>query len=101
MPYKRGGHMRLVQSLRDQGTLLWGVRGERSVAYALDLYSQGEMITGNGDVRGDLATLVGRAPTDVRLRLADGVEVSVALTDVEPDNANIEVLGPLPHPPER
>ena len=93
---KRGGHLRLVRSLRDQGTLLWGVRGERPVTYAVDLYSQGEMLTGNGDVCGDLTTLVDRAPADVRLRLADGSVVSVALTDVEPNSANIEVLGPMP-----
>jgi hypothetical protein len=93
---KRVGHLRLVRSLRDEGTLLWGVRGERPVTYAVDLYSEGELLTGNGDVRGDLAKLVGRTLADVRLRLADGVVVSVVLTDVEPDNANIEVLGAMP-----
>jgi hypothetical protein len=96
MSNRRGGHLRLVRSLRNEGTLLWGKRGERPVTYAIDLYSQGEMLSGNGDVRGDLAILVGRAPADFRLRLADGTEVSVTLADVEPDSATIEILKSMP-----
>lgn len=96
MAYKRGGPLRLVRSLRDEGALLWDKRGERAVAYAIDLYSQGELLSGDGDVRGDLTGLVGRAPANVRLRLADGTVVSVALTDIEADSAAIELLRPIP-----
>src|SRR5690242_15805714 len=98
MAYKRGGPLRLIRSLRDAGALLWDKRGERPVAYAIDVYSQGERQSGDGDVRGDLASLVGRVPTNVRLRLADGVVVAVALTDIESDSATVELLGPLPPP---
>ncbi len=96
MAYRRGGPLRLVRSLRDEGTLLWDKRGERAVAYAIDLYSQGELLSGDGDVRGDLTSLVGRVPANVRLRLADGTVVSVVLTDVEADSAAIELLRPIP-----
>jgi len=96
MPQKRGGPLRLVRSLRDNGTLIWGDRGERPVAYAIDLYSQGDMLSGDGDVRGDLTSLVDRAAPNLRLRLADGATVSVALSNVEPDGATIELIGPIP-----
>jgi len=95
MPPKRGGPLRLLRSLRDEGALLWDKRGERAVAYAIDLYTQGDQLSGDGDVRGDLTALVGRAPSDVRLRLADGAVVSVALTDVGPGGATIELLDPI------
>lgn len=96
MHNKRGGHLRLVRSLRDEGSLLWGKRGERAVTYAVNLYRQGELLTANGEVSGDLATLVGRTPADVRLRFADGTVLPVALTDVEPDSATVEILQPVP-----
>jgi hypothetical protein len=98
MPLKHGGRLRLVSSLRDEGALLWGSVGTRAVAYAIDLYSQGEHHSGSGDVRGDLACLVGRSPSNVRLRLADGFVVSVALTDIETDGATVELIGPVPSP---
>jgi len=47
-------------------------------------------------VGGDLTSLVGRAPANVRLRLADGAVVPVALTDVEADSATVELMGPIP-----
>jgi hypothetical protein len=68
------------------------------VTYAVDLYSQGQMQTGNGEVCGGLSSLVGRSPTNLRLRLADGVEVPVALTEIEPDRAMVELLGPVTLP---
>jgi hypothetical protein len=77
---------------------LWGDAGSRPVSYAIDLYSQGEHHSGSGDVRGDLAALVGRSPTNVRLRLADGIVVSVALADIETDGATIELVAPVPSP---
>jgi hypothetical protein len=98
MTPKRGGRLRLVRSLRDEGTLLWGTLGTRPVTYAIDVYSQGDQQSGTGDVRGDLSILVGRSPSNVRLRLADGAVVAVTLTDIETDGASIELVGPVPSP---
>jgi hypothetical protein len=93
-----GGPLRLLHSLRGEGTLLWGTNGKRPVAYAIDVYGQGQMRSASGDVRGDLANLVSRSPANVRLRFADGAEVPVALTDVQADAATIELNGPAPAP---
>lgn len=84
------GHLRLAASLRGEGALLWGKRGEQPVSYAIDIYRQGLAHLANGDVRGDLKRLVGRVPADVRLRLASGEAVRVSLTDIEPDAASVE-----------
>jgi hypothetical protein len=93
-----GGPLRLLHTLRGDGTLLWGTNGRRPVAYAIDVYGQGQMRTASGDVRGDLANLVSRSPANVRLRFADGVEVRAALNDIESDTATIELQGPTPAP---
>ncbi len=95
MQQKRGGPLRLLKSLRGAGTLLWGRRAAREVSYCIDLYGQGGFLSGDGDVRGDLADLVGKAPSNVRLRLASGEETQVALGEVEADSASIELLRPL------
>jgi len=96
-----GGRLRLIGTLRGQGTLLWGKSGSRGVSYALDLYGQGPMRSGNGDVRGDLALLVERVPANVRLRLEDGVEVEISLSDIEAETAVIELRGDVPALPPR
>jgi hypothetical protein len=91
-----GGPLRLLRSMRGQGTLLWGANGSRPVAYAIDVYGQGQMRTASGDVRGDLAALVSRLPANVRLRLEDGTEAPAALNDIEADTATVELQGPAP-----
>ena len=96
----RGGPLRLLKSLRGDGTLLWGRRGSRAVAYSIDLYGQGPLISGDGEVQGDLAELVGRAPPDVRLRLASGHEAPIVLRDIEPDSAALELAQPVTTPIE-
>jgi hypothetical protein len=93
-----GGPLRLLHTLRGDGTLLWGANGQRPVAYAIDVYGQGQMRTASGDVRGDLAALVSRSPANVRLRFADGFEAPVALSEIEVDTATIELQGPPPAP---
>ena len=100
------GPLRLAATLRGKGVLLWGKQGQAPVSYAVDVYRQGPSQVANGDVRGDLARLAGRAPTDARLRLANGEEVRVSLADIDVDMASIEVeeltSAPLPMPkPER
>jgi hypothetical protein len=96
MHAKHHGAVRLIRSIRGEGTLLWGAQGARAVTYAIDVFRQGQMSTASGDVRGDLANLVSRVPANVRLRFADGAEVSASLADIEADGAMIELLGPAP-----
>ena len=92
----RTGPLRLLKSLRGDGALLWGRHATRAVSYSVDLYGQGRWLSGDGDVRGDLSDLVGRAPVNLRLRLADGREAPVALRDIEPELASIELVNPVP-----
>jgi hypothetical protein len=77
-------------SLRGEGALLWDA-GERPVSYRIDLYAQGDQRSGNGDIQGDLAAFLDEAPAGLRLKLDDGREVEVALTDTEIDAARIEL----------
>jgi hypothetical protein len=91
----RGGPLRLLKSLRGDGTLMWGRRSARPVVYSIDLYGQGSMMSGDGDVQGDLSELVGRSPSNVRLRLSDGQEAAIALRGIEADSASIELAHPL------
>jgi len=90
-----GSPLRLLRTLRGEGVLMWGSRGARNVDYCVDLYGQGRFLTGDGDVRGDLADLVGRTPMNVRLRLAGGEEVRIGLCAIEADFASIELLAPV------
>jgi hypothetical protein len=94
----RGGPLRLLRSLRGDGTLMWGRRTARPVSYSLDLYGQGTMLSGDGEVAGDLADLVGRAPVGVRLRLASGQEAPIVLRGIQADSACIELTSPVPEP---
>ena len=87
--------MRLLKSLRGDGTLLWGRSATRPVSYCIDLYRQGRFLSGDGDVRGELSDLVGRAPSNPRLRLESGQEVPIAVRDIAADAASIQLLQPL------
>jgi len=96
---KRRSHwntIRLVKSLRGDGVLLGNWRGFRPVSYCIDLYALGQLLSGDGDIRGDLSDLVCRAPTNARLRLASGEEVQLAFCSIEPEAASIELLAPVP-----
>jgi hypothetical protein len=94
----RGGPLRLLKSLRGDGTLMWGRRATRPVTYSIDLYGQGQLLSGDGDVTGDLTDLVGRAPANARLRIASGQEAPIAFRDIEADSASIELVHPVPPP---
>jgi hypothetical protein len=87
--------IRLLKTLRGEGALSWGKRGSRAVSYCIDLYGQGRFLSADGDVRGDLADLVGRTPSNARLRLASGEEVRFAFCSIEADMASIELLNPV------
>jgi len=97
---RRGGPLRLVRSLRGDGTLMWGRRGARPVSYAIDLYAQGCLLSGDGDVRGEFADLVGKAPADARLQLASGETVQIVFCDIAADTATIELQRPVSEPAE-
>lgn len=87
--------MRLLKSLRGEGVLLWGRSASRPVSYAIDLYGQGPLLSGDGEVVGDLADLVGKAPANPRLRLASGQEAALVLHGIEADSATIELERPV------
>ncbi len=75
---------------------MWGRGAARAVTYSIDLYGQGQYLTGDGEVVGDLADLVGRAPSNPRLRLASGEETALIFRGIAADGASIELLRPLP-----
>ena len=83
--------MRLERTLRGQGQLSWGGRQVREVDYAIDFYSQGQMRSAAGDVRGDLTVIANRPPIAARLRLADGEHLAVLLSDIEADQAAVQL----------
>ena len=74
---------------------MWGRGATRAVAYSIDLYGQGQYLSGDGEVVGDLADLVGRAPANPRLRLATGQEAALIFRGIAADGASIELLRPL------
>jgi len=92
----RGGALRLLKSLRGDGTLMWGQRATRAVTYSIDLYGQGQMLSGDGEVLGNLSDLVGRAPSNPRLRLASGQEAALVFRGISADSASIELARPVP-----
>ena len=99
--FRRGGSgpMKLQGSLRGAGVLVAG-GAERPVAYQMDLYSSGERRFGSGDLDGDLRGLADAEDKAAILRLTDGFEVAVELTDIEDDGAAFQASGDLPAPPE-
>jgi hypothetical protein len=88
--------MRLVTTLRGDGTLLWSASGARPVSYSIAVFGQGSMRSASGDVQGDLKLLVARSPANTRLRLEGGAEVQVKLSNIGHDAAVVELLAPLP-----
>lgn len=87
--------VRLVGSLRGEGRLAWGAR-EDTVGYQLDVYAGRSRVTGSGSLDGPLQALAGSGVRVGVLRLADGTEVEVALSDVDREGAMFESRGPLP-----
>jgi hypothetical protein len=94
----RGGPLRLLKSLRGDGTLMWGRNAHRAVSYCIDLYGQGAFLSGDGDIRGDLADLVGKAPANLRLRTAGGEDFRLVFHDVGANMASVELLSPVYSP---
>jgi hypothetical protein len=83
----------LLDSLRGEGALTWA-GGRAKVAYEISIFLQRGEPSSTGSVDGDLRRLVAR-PGDGRftLRLADGHEVAVTLSDIEDDGAALDAVG--------
>jgi hypothetical protein len=82
--------MRFLGSVRGQGVLL-SDSGETGVGYELDVFHDRMGQTGSGAVEGRL--LGDDFPEKARLRLANGVEVPVALLEGDEDGAVFETRG--------
>ena len=88
--------LKLVGSLRGEGLLVLA-DGAIPARYELDIYARGGGArSASGHLEGDFAGFAdGDAPA-ARLRLSDGVEFEIDLTDLEPDLAEFETRGDLP-----
>jgi hypothetical protein len=90
--------LRLLGALRGDGTLIWP-GGSIAVAYELDLFGRGPARQASGNLEGDFSTLCPIQPDDalpegVRLRLDDGVELTIELTALGADEAAFEASDP-------
>lgn len=92
----RGGPIRLDRTLRGQGELSWGPREVRAVAYAIDFYRQGPLRSAAGDLSGDFTAIANRRPIPARLRLEDGEQLAVLLSDIDAGSAMIELAPSQP-----
>ncbi len=89
--------LRLLGALRGAGALVWS-GGAIPAAYELDIFGAGEARSASGALEGDFSALPAPdaadpdAPpiTGARLRLADGREIAVELTTLEPDVVEFE-----------
>jgi len=106
--FRGGAATKLLGTLRGSGTLIGGP-GPVAVSYSLDVYESRQMRSGNGTLDGDFAAMV--PPEDApepaeddapvaepayRLRLSDGGELGVSLTNIEADGAEFETTGAIP-----
>ena len=91
-----GAKLKLMGSLRGDGLLILADRSI-SAAYELDIYGRnGGTRSASGHLEGDFAALVDADAPAARLRLSDGVEFEIELTDLEADLAEFETRGDLP-----
>jgi hypothetical protein len=91
-----GGKLKLMGSLRGAGLL---TLADQSIpaAYELDIYARsGATRSASGHLEGAFAALVDGEARTGRLRLSDGVEFDIELTDLESDLAEFETRGDLP-----
>jgi hypothetical protein len=82
-------------SLRGTGLLIW--RGRQfSVSYQLDVFRSDTVRIGSGTLDGDLAPLAGEPAEGALLKLSDGFEVQVTLSEADDHGAIFEAAEPLP-----
>jgi hypothetical protein len=90
--------LKLMSALRGEGTLIWSNLA-MPAAYELDIYAAGAVRSMQGNLEGDFSGLVtGDEPGDrrlngARLKLDDGREIEIDLTDLDPSYANFEGQG--------
>lgn len=89
--------LKLLASLRGDGLLIWE-GGEAPARYELDLFGSGTSRSASGNLEGGFTDLmVEGEPTDAavaRLRLSDGHEIAVDLSDLQPDFAEFHSRDP-------
>ena len=88
--------LKLLASLRGEGVL---VSADRAIpaSYELDLYARGAVRTASGHLEGDFSAIaeVEDETSAWRLRMSDGVEIEIDLTDLDGEAAEFESRGPL------
>lgn len=89
MRANRWSTLRLLGTLRGEGVLI-GLGAETAVRYQIELFKRGAQETAAGEVERLQGSLRGE-PCPARLRLSDGVEIAIALTDVRADVATFDV----------
>ena len=94
MQHRRGGHLKLLGTLRGEGDLILADH-RRTVSYRIDLFDQGHTRSTSGDIRGDFGDLdiaEDSDPVQAILRFEGGGETAILLTEVEVDAAVIQLL---------
>lgn len=80
----------LLETLRGEGLLI-GNGADIPVAYEVSMFLQADQRWGDGSLTGPLGRLVGDEPPEgLKLRLADGREMSLVLGEVDDEGATIE-----------
>lgn len=87
---RRAIKLTLLRTLRGQGALV-GAGKPRPVSYEIAVFEQGEDRWGQGSLQGDFAKLAKAGDTEaLRLRLDDGQEIAVSLSDLDDEGATLE-----------
>jgi hypothetical protein len=89
MRHNRNRPMKLLRTLRGDGSLSTPT-GELPVSYEISCFSQGDAIIADGALSGDLSGLEDAAE-GLKLRLADGRQVVIALADADETGAEIQI----------
>ena len=89
MNHGRGGPLKLIGTLRGDGSLLAAAR-RVAVTYQIELYRRGTMALASGEVSGDMSSRMAQANTGT-LRLETGETVNVTLREVAADMAAFDL----------
>ncbi len=83
----------LLDTLRGQGVLSW-TGGKAPVAYEISIFLQRGEASSTGAVDGDLKRLLARGGDGpFSLKLADGRQIPVNLSDIEDEGATLNAAG--------
>jgi hypothetical protein len=95
---KSRDRLKFLGARRGEGVLLWSDQ-VIAAAYEIDVFSLGESRTVQGALQGDFAALVSADPDSepatrqARLRLDDGREIEIGLTEMAETFADFEATG--------